>query len=97
MTSPLIPPPGRKRGRPVDPKLQLCREMFPLWSERTIARYKASMDRMILLGASSEDIDRVFKQVQWKNGKLRVHLLDRYTRIVVDRWRRQAAQDEVTA
>jgi len=78
-------PVGRKRGRPVDPKLQFCREMFPLWSERTIARYKAAMDRLIALGFTQADIDRTIAEATRKRGTLRVHLLERYARAVYDK------------
>jgi hypothetical protein len=87
---PNIPPAGRKRGRPADPILKGLREMFPLWSDRTIARYKAAMERMRLGGATTDDIGWLLDHCKRKSGTLRVNLLERYTRKVLDEWTREA-------
>jgi hypothetical protein len=52
--------------------------MFPLWSERTIARYRAAMVRLHVMGATQAEVEGLLDEAKRKTGTLRVNLLDRY-------------------
>jgi hypothetical protein len=77
-------PAGRKRGRPVDPILRDLRETYPLWSERTRARFKAAIERCQVLGATPEIVAQKIREATRKSGTLNVDLLERYTRRIFE-------------
>lgn len=63
----------------MDPLLEQLREDFPLWSQRTQARYAAALRRLRVLGASLEDLDAIFERCKRRNGTLRVDRLLRWS------------------
>src|SRR5262249_25364083 len=63
-------PKGRKRGRPPHPALVQLRELFPEWSERTIARYHHAYQLLISAGVG-EDVRRNLVELYTrKNGSV---------------------------
>jgi hypothetical protein len=60
--------------------LRELRETYPLWSERTIARFKAAMERLIALGLTIEQVNQAITDAQRTTGTVRVALLERYAR-----------------
>jgi hypothetical protein len=54
-------------------------------SERTRARFKATMERFAALGATPEQLDQALTDAPRQSGTLKVHLLDRDTRWLLER------------
>ena len=72
-------PNGRKRGRPVDRVLDDLRQtLMPNRSERTRARYKAAIQRLVALGATVEQVAQAVEDAHRPNGSLNINLLLRY-------------------
>jgi hypothetical protein len=88
------PPTGRKRGRPRSQLLAFVRAEYPTWSERTVARFKAAMERLRLLGVDAEDLATVLDKAKRKNGTLRVSRFDRISRLVFDQVTRPGQDGE---
>jgi hypothetical protein len=66
------PPIGRKPGRPRDQILDAYRQLFPEWSERTLARYAKARRYLVVAGFTIDEQREFTKRATRPNGTVAV-------------------------
>jgi hypothetical protein len=78
--------PNGRKGRPRDPQLAFYRNLFPDWSERTIARYARASKRLRLMNVSYDETCEAIRLACRDNGTIDVARFDRITEFRAIRW-----------